>query len=70
MQSFLCWELRLPTSLPPAAAGSFAPNANFWLRAGSFHCSYVILCKPILRLAGVYGFPQAALSLSKFAHPW
>ena len=42
---------------------------NFWLRAWCFNCCYVILCKLILRLAGVYGFPQAALSLNKFAHP-
>ena len=58
------------------AAGGSAPRppkhfpiANFWLRAWCFYCCYVTLCKPILRLAGVYGFPQAALSLNKFAHP-
>ena len=46
------------------------PIANFWLRAWCFHCSCIILSKTILRLAGVYGFPQSALSLNKFAHPW
>ena len=35
-----------------------------------FYRCYIILCKLILRLAGVYGFPQAALSLNNFAHPW
>ena len=28
------------------------------------------MCKLILRLAGVYGFMQAALSLSNFAQLW
>ena len=46
------------------------PITNFGLRAWYFYCCYVILCKLILQLAGVYGFPQAALSLNKFAHPW
>ena len=73
MQNFLCVGGSAP--VPPAAEG-FAPNpqthppiANFWLRARCLNRCYVILCKLILRLAGVYGFPQAAFSLNKFAHP-
>ena len=76
MQSFLYLGLRPQTPVPPAAGGSFAPRplkylsiANFWQRARSLYCCYVMLCKPILRLAGVYGFPPAALSLHKFDHP-
>ena len=56
---------------PPDRRASCIPRiANFWLHAGCFYCWYVILCKLILRLDGVYGFPQAALSWNKFAHPW
>ena len=33
------------------------------------YCCYVILCRLILLLAGAYGFPQAAFSLTNFAHP-
>ena len=55
--------LRLQASKTPT------PIANFWLRAWCFDCCYVVLCKLILQLAGVYGFPEAALSLNKFAHP-
>ena len=71
---------RLGALLPDpqlSAAGGFdlrppntAPLANFWLRVWCFYCCYIILWKLILRLAGVCGFPQAALSLTKFAHPW
>ena len=46
------------------------PIANFWLRTWCFYFCYVILCKLILNIAGVFGFPQAALSLKNFAHPW
>ena len=60
----------------PPVAGGFAPRllkhplsiANFWLCAWCFYCCFVILCRLILRLAGAYGFPQAAISLHKFAH--
>ena len=76
MQSFLRWGLRPQIPVPPAADGGFAPRpskhppiANFWLHAWCFYFCYAVLCKPILRLAGVHGFPQAALSLNKFAHP-
>ena len=34
-----------------------------------FYCCCVILCKLILRLARVYDFRQAALSLNNFAQP-
>ena len=34
-----------------------------------FYCCFVILCKLILRLAGVYGFPRAVLFLNNFADP-
>ena len=30
---------------------------------------YIILCELILRLVGVYDFPQVALFLNDFAHP-
>ena len=62
-EEFFCTEGSTPR--PP----KHFPIANFWLRAWCFYCCYVILCKPIMRLAGVYGFPQAAFSLNKFAHP-
>ena len=55
---------------PPPGPQNIALIANFWLRAWCFYCCYVILCKLILRLAGVCGFPKAALSLNKFAYPW
>ena len=57
---------RLETS--PSGLQSIPPT-YFFLRAWCFYCGYVILCKLILRLAGVYSFPQAALSLDKFAYP-
>ena len=60
-------QRRLRVSRPPPKT---SPIANFWLRTWSFNCCYVILSELILRLAGVYRFPQAALSLNKFAHPW
>ena len=73
---FLCWGLRLQISVLPVAARGFVPRpskhlpiANFLLRSWWFYCCNVILCKPILRLAGVRGFPQEALPLNKFAHP-
>ena len=65
----------LPHPQPPAAEG-FAPRppkhppiANLCLRTWWFYCCYVILCKLILQLAGVYGFPQAFFPWNKFAHP-
>ena len=67
--SGLCLRPQLP------AAEGFAPRppqhpsiTNFGLRAWYFNCCYVILCQLILLRADVYGFPQAALSLNKFAH--
>ena len=74
----MCWGLRLQTPEPPASGG-FAPRltapetfpiANFWLRARCFYCSYVILCKLVLRLSGIYGFPQAGFALKEFTHLW
>ena len=75
MQSVFVLGTSPQIPVPPAAAGGFVPRppkhhpiAYFWLRAWSFYCCCVILCELILRLAGVYGFPQAAVSLNKFAH--
>ena len=72
---FMCWRLR-PRPLFLQRLGALLPGpqnipaiANFWLRVWCFHCCYVILCKLILWLAGVYGFPQVAIFLNKFAHP-
>ena len=69
----------LPPDSQPLKAGDFYPRPP----KQPHHCEflatrpvfllllrYAILCKLILRLAGVYGFPQAALSLNKFAHLW
>ena len=56
-------------ALPPSPRNGPFPIANFWLRACCFYCCYVLLCKLFLQLAGVYGFPQTALSLNNFAHP-
>ena len=67
MQNFFVLGAPPPDSHPRPR--KHLPIANFWLHAWCFNCCYVILCKLILRLAGVYGFPQAALSLNKFAHP-
>ena len=53
----------------PQTPNTHSHITNFWLRARCFYCCYVILCKLILRLAGVYGFPQGGVSLNKFAHP-
>ena len=64
---FVCWVLRPQTLVPPAAGPR--PSASGGWGLSFFCCSYVILHKLILRLAGNYGFPQAALSLSKFVHP-
>ena len=47
-----------------------SPHCEFLATRLVFYCCYVVWCKPILRLAGVHGFPKAALSLNKFAHPW
>ena len=74
---FLRWGLRPQTSLPFAAAGGFAlqaPKTPPTLRISGCVTGVIIavmffLCKLILRLAGVGGFLQAALSLNKFAHP-
>ena len=76
-ENFLvCWGLRSqtpclqelgasppdPQNIPPLRISDYAPDVFVC-------CFYVILCKLILRLAGVYGFPRAAPSLNKFAHP-
>ena len=52
-----------------------APKTSPTLRISGYVTGVIIavlffFCKVILRLAGAYGFPQAALSLNKFAHPW
>ena len=54
--------------LCPQASQNGSPIVHFWLRAKCFYCCHVILCKLILRLADVYGFPQAVFCLNKFAH--
>ena len=64
MQIFVCAGGFAPR--PP----QYPPIANFWLRSWCFYFYSVILCKLILRLAAVHDFPQAALSLNKFAQPW
>ena len=63
--NFVLWRLGVCLQAPKTAS-----RANFYLRAWCFCCCYVILCKLILRLASVCGFPQTALSLNKFAHLW
>ena len=40
------------------------------LATTSLETCYIILCKLILRLAGVCGFPQEALSLNNFVWFW
>ena len=56
------WELchRLPKQ---------SPHCKLLATRLVFFCLYFILCKLILRLAGIYGFPKAALSLNNFSHP-
>ena len=54
-------------ALPPDPKTS--PIAIFGRRAWCFYCCYVVLFKLILQLAGVYGFPPAALSLNKLPTP-